>query len=139
MVDRLPSTRRRTDRLHGGATAGARAARSLALTDGGGGVVYVFLRQTRPGTRMEFSGYLHSGSSEERPRLVQTQCPRCPGVPGVPVSRCNYFQFSSSPRVKTMVPLGQQRSLLRLSALRLCPMPRPSVEPLPEWQAKLSR
>ena len=36
--------------------------------------------------------------------------------------------------IKTMVPLEQQRSLRRFSALLLCPTTRPTVEPLPEWQ-----
>ena len=42
-------------------------------------------------------------------------------------------------QTKGMVPLEQQRSLRRFSALLLCPMTRPTVEPLPECGSKLSR
>ena len=56
----------------------------------------------------EFSGYLHGGSGEERPRLARSQC-WCPRdvrrrVGGMGVAQLFSVQFS--PRVKTVVPLG---------------------------------
>ncbi len=55
----------------------------------------------------EFSGYLHGGSGEERPRLARSQLVsqgRRRRVGGMGVAQLFSVQFS--PRVKTVVPLG---------------------------------